>query len=152
MSTKNFSCRFLPQGEEKSITHMCFAAHYDDIEFMAYHGILQCFGKNDKWFGGVVVTDGAGSPRSGLYASYTDEQMKSVRLVEQKKAAVIGEYGVMYCLGYTSSEVKQGDRKVVDKIAEIIAENKPEIIYTHYKNVNLKTNKILEQLHHELIQ
>lgn len=131
MSTKNFSCRFLPQGEEKSITHMCFAAHYDDIEFMAYHGILQCFGKNDKWFGGVVVTDGAGSPRSGLYASYTDEQMKSVRLVEQKKAAVIGEYGVMYCLGYTSSEVKQGDREVVDKIAEIIAENKPEIIYTH---------------------
>ena len=59
---------------------------------MAYGPIADCFGKKDKWFTGVVVTDGAGSPRSGLYADYTDEDMKAIRIVEQKKAAFVGEY------------------------------------------------------------
>ena len=57
-------------------THMAISAHQDDIEFMAYAPIVACFGQADKWFSGVVVTDGAGSPRSGLYADYTDEEMK----------------------------------------------------------------------------
>ena len=30
---------------------------------MAYHGVAECFGRKDKWFTGVVVTNGAGSPR-----------------------------------------------------------------------------------------
>ena len=34
----------------------------------------------DKWFTGVVVTNGAGSPRAGIYGDYTDEQMQQVRL------------------------------------------------------------------------
>lgn len=66
-------------------THMAISAHQDDIEFMAYAPIVACFGQADKWFSGVVVTDGAGSPRSGLYADYTDEEMKAVRIAEQKK-------------------------------------------------------------------
>ena len=37
-------------------THLCIAAHQDDIEIMAYHGIAECFGSKDKWFSGVVVT------------------------------------------------------------------------------------------------
>jgi len=60
-------------------THLSIAAHQDDIEIMAYHGILECFQQPDRWFTGVVVTDGAGSPRSGAYADYTDEMMKEVR-------------------------------------------------------------------------
>ena len=59
---------------------------------MAHDGIQQCFGNNDKWFLGITVTDGAGSPRSGLYGEYTGEQMRKVRDVEEKKAAFIGEY------------------------------------------------------------
>ena len=35
---------------------------------MAYHGIAECFGRADRWFTGVVVTNGAGSPRAGIYA------------------------------------------------------------------------------------
>ena len=73
------------------ITYLCIAAHQDDIEFMAYAPIAECFGSKDKWFGAIIVTDGAGSPRSGLYADYTDEQMKEVRIVEQKKAATVGK-------------------------------------------------------------
>lgn len=122
---------FFPQGEKKNITHMCIAAHFDDIEFMAYHGILECFGKEDKWFCGIVLTDGAGSPRNGLYADYTDEQMKKIRITEQKKAAVIGEYGAMYNLNFTSKEVKEGDSEVAEQLAEIIKEYKPKVIYTH---------------------
>lgn len=122
---------YFPAGEEKKITHMCFAAHFDDIEFMAYHGILQCFGADDKWFCGVVMTDGAGSPRSGIYGNYTDEEMKKIRVVEQKKAAVIGEYGAMYNLNFTSAEVKAGGQEVVRQIMDIIEHYRPQVIYTH---------------------
>ena len=66
---------FISDGTEETqalarTTHLCIAAHEDDIEFMAYAPIAECFGKKDKWFCGVVVTDGAGSPRSGLYADH----------------------------------------------------------------------------------
>lgn len=73
--------------------------------------------KDDKWFTGVVTTDGAGSPRDDLYADYTDEQMKQVRIVEQKKAAYVGEYAAQLLLGYTSKEVKDGkNEKVIEGI------------------------------------
>lgn len=54
-------------------THLAIAAHQDDIEIMAGGPILDCYGKYEKWFTGVVVTDGAGSPRSGVYANYTND-------------------------------------------------------------------------------
>ncbi len=44
-------------------THLCISAHQDDIEIMAAQPILECFQQKDKWFTGVVVTDGRGSPR-----------------------------------------------------------------------------------------
>ncbi|OVE77043.1 PIG-L family deacetylase, partial [bacterium E08(2017)] len=52
-------------------THLAIGAHQDDIEIMAYHGIASCYRQVDKWFSGVTVTDGSGSPRSGEYADYT---------------------------------------------------------------------------------
>ncbi len=130
-SDQQYFCEYFPQGERKTITHMCFAAHFDDIEFMAYHGILQCFGRSDRWFGGVVMTDGAGSPRTGIYADYTDDQMKKIRLLEQKKAAVVGEYGVLYCLGFSSAAVKNAEESAIEQTARIISEYAPEVIYTH---------------------
>ena len=60
-------------------THMGVAAHQDDIEIMAFDGILQCFQSDERWFTGVVVTDGAGSPRDDLYRTMTDEGMRLVR-------------------------------------------------------------------------
>lgn len=96
---------YIPDGLEEQAavartTHLAISAHQDDIEFMAYAPIADCFGSSDKWFGAVVVTDGAGSPRSGIYADYTDEEMKKVRVVEQKKAAFLGEYSFLALLGY----------------------------------------------------
>jgi len=49
------------------------------------------FGRDDRHFTGVTVTNGAGSARDGIYARYTDEDMQKVRRVEQKKAAVVGD-------------------------------------------------------------
>lgn len=116
----------------KRTTHMAIAAHQDDIEIMAYHGILNCFGQKDKWFFGVVVTDGAGSPRDDIYKAYTDEDMKAIRKVEQKKAAYVGEYSGVAMLYYKSSEVKDAkNNEAVEELAELIKKAQPEVLYTH---------------------
>jgi LmbE family N-acetylglucosaminyl deacetylase len=113
-------------------THLCVAAHQDDIEIMALHGILQCFGKSDKWFTGAVITNGSGSPRDDLYAQYTDEQMQVVRRVEQKKAAVIGEYAAQFLLDYASSDLRDpANADVVADTKAILLATRPEIVYTH---------------------
>jgi len=113
-------------------THLGVAAHQDDLEIMAYHGILECFGKPDKGFAGVTVTNGAGSPRDGLYARYTDEEMQVVRRKEQKKAAYVGEYSAHVFLDYSSSAVKvPHDSPVVGDLKRLIAATKPQVIYTH---------------------
>ena len=79
----------------KRITHLGIGAHQDDLEFMAFHGIIECFGRADKWFGGVTCTNGAGSARAGRYKDYTDKEMMAVRRQEQIKAAVTGRYAAM---------------------------------------------------------
>ena len=128
---------FVPDGlpVEQALartTHMAIAAHEDDLEIMAYDGILQCFQRRDRWFCGVVVTDGSGSPRDDLYATYTDDQMRVVRRLEQKKAAVVGEYGAQVLLDYPSAAVKDASHKApVTDIATLLQLCQPEIIYTH---------------------
>ena len=49
-----------PAGALERTTHLGVSAHQDDLEIMAYHGILEGFSREDRWFTGVVVTDGAG--------------------------------------------------------------------------------------------
>ena len=113
-------------------THLGVAAHQDDLEIMAYHGILECFGKRDKGFAGVTVTNGAGSPRDGLYSSYTDDVMQVVRRKEQKKAAYVGEYSAHIFLDYSSGAVKDPNSPhVAGDLKRIIAATKPQVIYTH---------------------
>jgi hypothetical protein len=34
-----------PESALGRTTHLCVAAHQDDIEIMAYHGIAECFGR-----------------------------------------------------------------------------------------------------------
>src|SRR5579859_5054262 len=115
---------FVPDGVEPQAalartTHLCMAAHQDDIEIMAYHGIAECFGRKDKWFTGVVVTNGAGSPRSGIYGDYTDQEMQKVRLIEQRKAAYVGDYACQIQLGFSSAAVK--DANSMDVVDDLVA-------------------------------
>src|SRR5438477_2097400 len=91
---------FIPDGTGpsealKRITHLGIGAHQDDLEFMAFHGIIACYESNSEWFGGVTCTNGAGSARTGDFARFTDEEMCGIRREEQNEAARIGRYGVM---------------------------------------------------------
>ena len=113
-------------------THLCLAAHQDDIEIMAAEPILTCFQQKDKWFTGVVVTDGRGSPRVALYKDYTDEDMRVVRFLEQKKAAYIGEYAVQILLDYPSKAIKDGsNQQSIEDIVKIFKATRPQSVYTH---------------------
>ena len=113
-------------------THLAVSAHQDDIEFMAYAPTVACFGRKDLWFGGVVVTDGAGSPRSGLYADFSDEDMKAIRIEEQKKAAHVGDYSFQLLLGHPSKAVKDAkDTAVARELAGIVRAAKPKYLFTH---------------------
>ena len=112
-------------------THLAIGAHQDDLEIMAAKPILDCFHDQNQWFTGVVLTDGRGSPRDQIYADYSDEQMRNVRLKEQKKAAVIGEYSSLIMLDYPSKAIKNKDNQVIDDLLGIIRKASPKYIYTH---------------------
>lgn len=128
---------FIPDGQSieegvKRTTHMAIGAHHDDLEIMALDGILKCFGKNDQWYFGVIVTNGAGSARGGFYEQYTNDDMMDVRKLEQKKAAYVGEFGALAMLDYTSSETKDPDNDlIVLELKALIEAAKPEVLYTH---------------------
>jgi LmbE family N-acetylglucosaminyl deacetylase len=128
---------FVPDGTAADralarTTELCIAAHQDDIEIMAYPGIAACHGRDDRWFTGVVVTDGGGSPRAGKFASFTDEQMKAARREEQRAAARIGRYSAVVQLAHPSAAVKDASLGAVrDDIARLLAAMSPQVVYLH---------------------
>ena len=113
-------------------THLGIGAHADDLEIMAFQGILECFQREDLWFSGVVVTDGSGSPRDGAYRDYSDREMQRVRRIEQKKAAILGEYSAQILLDHPSAAVKDpASHLVVEDLQEVLRVTHPKTIYTH---------------------
>ena len=128
---------FAPDGQPvesalKRVTHLGIGAHQDDLEFMAFHGILECHASKTKWFGGVTCTNGSGSARTGKYKKFSDEQMMAVRRREQNRAAKLGRYGVMIQLDYPSRAVKNAKKTAVrEDLLKILAATGPEIVYTH---------------------
>ena len=130
---------FLPAADGASpavalarTTHLCVAAHQDDIEIMAHAGIAECFGCADKHFTGVVVTNGAGSPRAGRYAAMTDAEMQAVRRAEQRGAAELGKYNLQFQLAHPSADVKTaGHAGVRADLAAIFGGCTPEVVFLH---------------------
>jgi len=128
---------FIPNGQpaEEALmrtTHMGIGAHQDDLEFMAYHGILECFGKKDRGFAGVILTNGSGSARDAQYKNYTDDQMMEIRKLEQKKAAYVGEYSALLLLNHPSSAIKTSDDPNVAADLDLVFKRcQPEVVYTH---------------------
>lgn len=113
-------------------TTLSISAHQDDIEIMAIKGILDSFGKPDSWFGAVIVSDGAGSPRDDIYADYSDNEMMEIRKIEQRKASYIGEYSFLSMLDFTSKDIKDfSNDKITEEICETIQKSSPKVIYTH---------------------
>ena len=128
---------FVPDGTPadaalQRTTHLGVGAHSDDLEFMAYHGILACHDSADRWFCGVTCANGAGSVRSGPYAELTDAQFTEVRRREQDAAAVVGRYGAMVQLGYPSPAVRDARASgLVDDLQQLFAAARPRHVYTH---------------------
>jgi LmbE family N-acetylglucosaminyl deacetylase len=137
-AANNFSDLFIPDDVVKPeayarCSHLAIGAHQDDLEFMAFHGINSCYGDDALWFGGVTCTDGSGSSRAGKYADFTDEQMKTVRIDEQRKAAKVGGYSFINQLGLASSTIKDPKQRgpLVDQLETILLQTQPEVLYTH---------------------
>ena len=128
---------FIPDGLQPGaalarITHLGIGAHQDDLEFMAFHGILACHRSATQWFGGVTCTDGSGSARTGPYAACSDAEMMAVRRCEQNAAAIAGGYGAMVQLDYPSRIVKDAaDTKLRDDLRAILSATQPRVVYTH---------------------
>jgi LmbE family N-acetylglucosaminyl deacetylase len=135
--TQPTATTFTPDGTPATealarVTHLGVGAHQDDLEFMAFHGIKECFHSQTLHFGGVTCTNGAGSSRTGAYMDYTDAQMQDVRREEQRQAAIVGRYAVMIQLEHPSSVVKSAtDLRLRDDLSQILTHCRPQIIYTH---------------------
>ena len=132
MKLNNPSATVFFPGEESfaGITDLCVAAHQDDVEIMAYAPISACYGKGS--FGAVIVADGAGSPRTGEFAGYTDEEMRAVRVKEQQDAAKLGGYRAVVQLCYPSATVKDAKSgAVVEDLCALLREIRPKRLYTH---------------------
>jgi LmbE family N-acetylglucosaminyl deacetylase len=113
-------------------THLGIGAHQDDLEFMAFHGILACYDRTDRWFGGVTITDGRGSSRAGKFQDWTDDQIAAERIREQDAAAVIGQYAFMAQLGHPSKSVRDARETVVrDDLFRVLEATRPEVVYLH---------------------
>ncbi len=156
---------YIPDGVEESAalartTHLAIGAHQDDLEIMASEGIVTCYQQPDQWYTGVVVTNGGGTPRSGIYGNYSDEDMIQVRNKEQRKAAFVGEFAAQFLLDFPSGRVKDhADQGPINDLAAIIEATKPDIIYTHnladkhdtHIGVTLKTIAALRRVSQEAL-
>jgi LmbE family N-acetylglucosaminyl deacetylase len=122
-----------PVAALRRVTHLAIGAHQDDLEIFAYAGICDCLDDPARRaFGGVVVTNGAGSSRIGPYANHTDEQMQAVRRDEQREAARLGSYAIQLQLAHPSAVVKQpGHAGLAADLSTILAGCTPEVVYLH---------------------
>lgn len=114
-----------------TLTHLGIGAHQDDLEMMALPGILECYRHSTKNFGGIVCTNGSGSPRKGRYRDYDDKAMIACRREEQQGAALLGDYSLLISLNYPSSSLKQNS-SLAEVLYEQLLAMHPSIIYTHH--------------------
>ena len=114
-------------------SHLGIGAHQDDLEFMAYHGIATCYEQDGAWFSGIICTDGRASARTGTYADKSDEEIATIRVQEQRRAAEIGQYSYMMQLGLSSASIKDSNTRktLVDKLEHLLLVSQPEVLYTH---------------------
>lgn len=126
---------FIPDGTPvadalRRITHLGVGAHPDDLEFMAFHGIVECHDSTTKWFGGVTCANGSGGAEASTPGE--DAQYMAMRRAEQNTAATLGRYGVMIQLDHPGSVLKTpGDLSLKNDLKEILAATRPATVYTH---------------------
>jgi LmbE family N-acetylglucosaminyl deacetylase len=127
----------VPDGVDEQLglqrcTHMGVGAHQDDLEIMAFHGVLSCYDNPDDWFCGVTCTEGTGGPRKEGLEQLSPEEVGALRNQEQEKAAELGQYGAMIQLNYSSQVVKNKSKSdVVANLYDVLTAVQPRVVYTH---------------------
>ena len=127
---------FVPDGRsiEEALartTHLGIGAHPDDLEIIAFPGILACHGSADAHFSGLVACDGAGSPRDGVYADFDNERMAVQRRAEQREAATLGEYSAVVQLGLSSDALKTNPDALESILLDLLVQSNPDTVYIH---------------------
>lgn len=124
--------KFIPgNANGQTVNFIAVSAHKDDIEMMAFDGIVKSL-KGDGGFVAAVLTDGGACPRAEEYKDVDDEDMAALRTAEQKRAAEAGGYSALYLLEKKSAEVKRGDKEIIDNLVEIFeAYPAVEVLYLH---------------------
>ena len=128
---------FIPDGAPETqalarVKSLIVGAHQDDVEFMGFPLIRDAYGTGEPSLGAVVMSNGAGSPRAGVYADCTDEQMQAIRRQEQRLAAQVGRYAAMVQLRFTSKALRNpADPAPAAELAAVLRAMKPETVMTH---------------------
>ena len=112
------SAGLAPAAAIARTTHLCVIAHQDDIEINAYPAVAECYGRADRFFTGVVMTNGAGSARTGQYAHVTDAEMQGIRREEQR-AAALGR-ALQALLGQPAQQVRQEHPERQDRQVQMV--------------------------------
>ncbi len=117
----------------KKTTHLGVCAHSDDLEVIAFDGIVKHFKDKRSNFFGIVVSDNQGKPIHPKYKSFSLSKVQKIREEEQIKAARLGEYAGLAFLRYPSSKIKDAKykEKIKEKIKEVVDFLRPSIVYTH---------------------
>lgn len=128
---------FVPDGStvEDALartTHLAIVAHQDDLEINCFHGIAECYQHPERWFTGIVLSDGAGSPRSGKYTKVSDAEMVMIRQREQRSAATTGHYSLAIQCGVSSSALKASlQPRLVAQLTRWLDSASPQCVYLH---------------------
>lgn len=123
--------KFIPStATGKTIKYLAIAAHKDDVEMMAFDGIVK--GQGQWGFGAAVLTNGGDCPRCAEYAGLSREDMSELRTAEQKRAAEKGAYEALWLAELNSDEVKNPSPQLFATLLDILRENpRLEALYVH---------------------
>ncbi len=125
----------MPDGRAETdafhgVRFLGIGAHPDDLEIMAWHGIFS--GLERRAFAGVIIADGAGSPRTGGTEGLSAEALVERRWAEQREAARVGRYAFVASLGLPSTEVRRVPNPSIEQaLGDLLSRVRPEVVYTH---------------------
>jgi LmbE family N-acetylglucosaminyl deacetylase len=134
----NRNISFYPQNASEleknleKVTHLGIGAHQDDLEIMSFHGINECYARDDRWFGGIICTNGSGTFDKDRGDEGSDSNRIKLREKEQECAARIGHYGFVAQMGYSSEELKRNETEsFINDLFQLLSMINPRVIYTH---------------------
>ena len=94
--------------------------------------ILACFQQQDRWFTGVVVTDGRGSPRTDVYEQYATTRCA---WCASMSSAVRPQWADTPppCCSITPAGPSRtaSDRRPIEDLVKLLQTCRPQEVYTH---------------------